>query len=77
MNFSLQLEHENTKTLYFATDSTSDLENWVSLLRQEAMMKGQKGQVLLTVCGINAGDNLTMFNSINISSTSNISLSHM
>ncbi|XP_041367889.1 uncharacterized protein LOC121382369 [Gigantopelta aegis] len=41
--YAFKLEHENTKTLYFATDSTSDLENWVSLLRQEAMMKGQKG----------------------------------
>ncbi len=39
----LQLEHENTKTLFFATDNQGDLDRWLGQLTQAAMMKGQHG----------------------------------
>lgn len=44
--FSWQLEHENTKTVYFHTDTQSDLNGWISSLQQAAMMKGNSGLVL-------------------------------
>ncbi|XP_067655336.1 uncharacterized protein [Haliotis asinina] len=44
-DFGFKLEHENTKTLYFATDNQGDLDRWLALLTQAAMMKGQQGFV--------------------------------
>ncbi|XP_059177370.1 uncharacterized protein LOC131956792 isoform X2 [Physella acuta] len=39
-NFAFKVEHENTKTLYFATDNSTDLFSWMSLLTQAAIMNG-------------------------------------
>ncbi|XP_048242370.1 uncharacterized protein LOC124118799 isoform X2 [Haliotis rufescens] len=44
-DYGFKLEHENTKTLYFATDNQGDLDRWLALLTQAAMMKGQQGFV--------------------------------
>ncbi|XP_005099495.1 uncharacterized protein LOC101852180 [Aplysia californica] len=42
-NFVFKVEHENTKTLYFATEDSSEFASWVSLLRQAASMNGTAG----------------------------------
>ncbi|BFZ03945.1 hypothetical protein BsWGS_06984 [Bradybaena similaris] len=42
-NFAFKIEHENTKTLYFAVDEQPDFLGWMSYLRQAAMMNGNAG----------------------------------
>uniref|UniRef100_A0A2C9L698 Pleckstrin homology domain-containing family A member 7 n=1 Tax=Biomphalaria glabrata TaxID=6526 RepID=A0A2C9L698_BIOGL len=39
-NFVFKVEHENTKTLYFAAEDPNECNAWMSLLRQAAMMNG-------------------------------------
>ncbi|CAL1529605.1 unnamed protein product [Lymnaea stagnalis] len=39
-NFVFKVEHENTKTLYFATEDSAELVSWMSHLQQAAMMNG-------------------------------------
>ncbi|KAK7475958.1 hypothetical protein BaRGS_00032777 [Batillaria attramentaria] len=42
-DFAFKVEHENTKTVYFHTDSLSDFNDWLPHLQQAATMKGNPG----------------------------------
>ncbi|KAL8594869.1 hypothetical protein ACOMHN_016110 [Nucella lapillus] len=41
--FAFKVEHENTKTIYFHTDTQTDLDSWLSNLQMAATMKGTGG----------------------------------
>ncbi|XP_070199352.1 uncharacterized protein [Littorina saxatilis] len=41
--FAFKVEHENTKTVYFHTDTQTDLDSWLGNLQMAATMRGSTG----------------------------------
>jgi len=50
VNFCCQAEHENVKTVYFATDCIEDMHVWMHAMNQAATMQLPPGYLPLMLC---------------------------